>query len=89
MKKVQQTTRAHDIHATTKIDDQFDSQSEHANTTMPHHKSKIVKPQLAHIDKNHDTVTLTLVQKNTRSLTSEDRIHELVQELVEFNDQKP
>ena len=36
--------------------------------------------------KNHDTITVTMVQKKTRSLISDDRIQELIQELDELKD---
>ena len=46
--------------------------------THPTHKASTTK--------NHDTITFTLVQKNTRSLTSDDRIHEFIQKLNELKD---
>ena len=38
--------------------------------------------------KNHDTITITMVLKNARSLASDDRIQELIQELRELKDSR-
>ena len=37
-------------------------------------------------NKHHEVITVTMVQKSTRSLTSDDRIHELTQELRNLKD---
>ena len=40
-----------------------------------------------HMDGKHDTIIITMGPSNTRSLTNDDSIQELIQELSEFTDQ--
>ena len=52
-----------------------------ATTTQPHNTQRVN-------NKHQETIRVTMVQKNTRPPTNDDRIHELIQELSELKNRR-
>ena len=68
--------------STKRCTDQLHITTRNKNTRLSLQRTRRQSTQHGEPDsRNRDTVPTAVVQKNTRSLTSDDKIHELIQEL--------